>query len=89
MGPVYAGELQCRGLAMKVEAFDEHGKPVRNRQGELVCTAAFPSMPITFWDDPDGNKYRAAYFDVYPDVWRHGDFIEIRENNSREIFFAF
>jgi acetoacetyl-CoA synthetase len=77
MAPVYAGELQCRGLAMKVEAYDENGRPVIGQCGELVCTAPFPSMPIYFWDDPDGRKYHAAYFDVYPGVWRHGDFIEI------------
>ncbi len=82
MGPVYAGELQCRGLAMKVEAFDENGKPVVGRQGELVCTAPFPSMPIYFWNDPDGKKYHAAYFDVYPGVWRHGDYIEITERGG-------
>jgi acetoacetyl-CoA synthetase len=77
MAPVYAGELQCRGLGMKVEACDENGRPVIGRRGELVCKAPFPSMPIYFWDDPDGRKYHAAYFDVYPGVWRHGDFIEI------------
>ncbi|MBW1699281.1 MAG: acetoacetate--CoA ligase [Deltaproteobacteria bacterium] len=82
MGPVYAGELQCRGLGMKVEAFDENGKPVRNQQAELVCTAAFPSMPIYFWNDPSGEKYHSAYFDVYPNVWRHGDFIEITERGG-------
>ncbi len=82
MGPVYAGELQCRALAMKVEAFDENGKPVVGRQGELVCTAPFPSMPIYFWNDPDGKKYHAAYFDVYPGVWRHGDYIEITERGG-------
>jgi acetoacetyl-CoA synthetase len=86
MGPVYAGELQCRGLAMKVEAFDEFGKPVTNQQGELVCTAPFPSMPIYFWDDPDGRKYHAAYFDVYPGIWRHGDFIEINERGGVTIY---
>ncbi|MBW1642401.1 MAG: acetoacetate--CoA ligase [Deltaproteobacteria bacterium] len=75
MGAVYAGELQCKGLAMKVEAFDEEGKSVINQEGELVCTAPFPSMPIYFWDDPDGKKYHSAYFDVYPNVWRHGDYI--------------
>jgi acetoacetyl-CoA synthetase len=74
IGPVYAGELQCRGLGMKVEAFDENGQPVVNQQGELVCTAPAPSMPVHFWDDPDGRKYHAAYFDVYPGVWRHGDY---------------
>jgi acetoacetyl-CoA synthetase len=86
MGPVYAGELQCRGLAMKVEAFDENGKPVMNRQGELVCTAPFPSMPIYFWNDPENEKYHAAYFDVYPNVWRHGDFIEINEHGGVVIY---
>jgi acetoacetyl-CoA synthetase len=82
MGPVYAGELQCRGLGMKVEAFDENGKSIINTQGELVCTAPFPSMPVYFWDDPDNEKYHSAYFDVYPDVWRHGDFIEINERGG-------
>ncbi len=77
MAPVYAGELQCRGLGMKVEAFDQNGRSVIAQRGELVCTAPFPSMPIYFWDDPDGIKYHNAYFDVYPGIWRHGDFIEI------------
>ncbi|MFH1974548.1 MAG: acetoacetate--CoA ligase [Pseudomonadota bacterium] len=86
MGSVYSGELQCRGLAMKVEAFDENGKPVINQQGELVCTAPFPSMPIYFWDDPDGKKYYNAYFDVYPNVWRHGDFIEINDRGGVTIY---
>ncbi len=86
MGPVYAGELQCRCLAMKVEAYDDNGKPVINQQGELVCTAASPSMPIYFWDDPDGSKYHAAYFDVYPNVWRHGDFIEINDRGGVVIY---
>ncbi len=86
MGPVYAGELQCRGLAMKVEAFDEQGKPMTNKQGELVCMAPFPSMPIYFWDDPNGEKYHAAYFDVYPNVWRHGDFIEVNEHGGVVIY---
>jgi acetoacetyl-CoA synthetase len=82
MGQVYAGELQCRPLGMKVYAFDDSGKPVINQQGELVCTTPFPSMPIYFWDDPDGQKYHSAYFDVYPNVWRHGDFIEINERGG-------
>jgi acetoacetyl-CoA synthetase len=86
MGPVYAGELQCRCLGMKVEAFDENGKSVINQQGELVCTAAAPSMPIYFWQDPDNEKYHAAYFDVYPHVWRHGDFIEINERGGVTIY---
>ncbi len=86
MGPVYAGEIQCRGLAMKVEAFDSHARPVIAQKGELVCTAPFPSMPIYFWDDPDGNKYHSAYFDVYPNVWRHGDFIEINDRGGVTIY---
>lgn len=86
MGPVYAGELQCRDLAMKVEAFDENGKPVINQQGELVCSAPSPAMPIYFWDDPDGKKYHAAYFDVYPNIWRHGDFIEINDRGGVVIY---
>ncbi len=77
MAPVYPGELQCRGLGMKVEAFDPEGRSVVGEKGELVCTAPFPSMPIHFWNDPDGEKYRSAYFDVYPGVWRHGDYIRI------------
>jgi acetoacetyl-CoA synthetase len=86
MGPVYAGELQCRGLAMKVEAFDETGRSVINQQAELVCTAPFPSMPIYFWNDPDFKKYHAAYFDVYPNVWRHGDYIKITERGGVIMF---
>ncbi len=86
MMPVYAGELQCRGLAMKVEAFDDNAKPVVNQQGELVCTAPFPSMPIYFWDDPEGKKYHSAYFDVYPDIWRHGDYIEVNDRGGVTIY---
>ena len=66
IGPVYDGELQCRGLGMKVEAFDDQGKPVIDELGELVCTAPFPSMPLYFWNDPDEEKYLSAYFEVYP-----------------------
>ncbi len=86
IGPVYSGELQCRGLGMKVHAFDDNGKPVINQQGELVCTAPAPSMPIYFWDDPDGKKYHAAYFDVYPGVWKHGDYILINEHGGIVIY---
>ena len=77
MGAVYTGELQCRGLGMKVYAYDDDGKPVVGQQGELVCTAPFPSMPIYFWGDEDGSKYRSAYFDDFPGIWTHGDFIEV------------
>jgi acetoacetyl-CoA synthetase len=86
MGPVYAGELQCRCLGMKVEAFDDNGEPIRNQQGELVCMAPAPPMPIYFWEDPDGQKYRDAYFDVYPGIWRHGDFIEINDRGGVVIY---
>src|SRR6056297_446120 len=86
MGPVYSGELQTRGLAMKVEAFNEDGKPVLNEQGELVCTAPFPSMPIYFWNDPDNQKYHDAYFDVFPGLWRHGDYIEINDHGGVKIY---
>ncbi len=82
MGPVYAGELQCRCLGMKVEAWDEAGKPVVGEQAELVCAAAAPCMPIYFWEDPTGARYHAAYFDMFPGVWRHGDFIEINDRGG-------
>jgi len=76
MGPVWRGEIQAKGLGMAVEVFDEHGKALKGEKGELVCTRPFPSMPIGFWNDPDGSKYRAAYFEKYPNVWRHGDWCE-------------
>ncbi len=86
LGSVYAGELQCRGLGMNVHAFNEEGKSVINQKGELVCTTPFPSMPIYFWDDPDGKKYHAAYFDVYPNIWCHGDFIKISEHGGMVMY---
>jgi acetoacetyl-CoA synthetase len=86
MGSVYAGELQCRGLGMKVEAYGDSGKPVIGEKGELVCTAAAPSMPIYFWNDPDGKKYRGAYFDFYPGIWHHGDYIEVTERGGVIIY---
>jgi acetoacetyl-CoA synthetase len=76
-GPVWRGEIQCRGLGMKVEVFDEAGRSVRGEKGELVCTAPFPSMPAGFWDDPDGSRYHAAYFARFPGVWSHGDYVEL------------
>jgi acetoacetyl-CoA synthetase len=75
--PVYEGEIQCRGLGMQVEIYDEDGHPVTGEKGELVCTAPFPSMPIGFWNDPDGVKYRGAYFERFPNVWCHGDYAEL------------
>jgi acetoacetyl-CoA synthetase len=71
---------------MKVEAYNSQGKPVIGEQGELVCSASFPSMPIYFWNDPEWKKYRSAYFDVFPNVWHHGDFIEITEQGGVKIF---
>jgi len=86
MAPVYIGELQCRGLGMKVESFNDNGKPITGQQGELVCTAPFPSRPIDFWDDPDNKKYNDAYVDVYPNIWRHGDYIEVNDRGGVQIF---
>lgn len=86
MGPVYSGELQCRCLGLKVLAYDDMGRPVIGEKGELVCAAPFPSMPIYFWNDPDWKKYHDAYFDVYPGIWRHGDFIEISARGGVTIF---
>ncbi|MET4161297.1 acetoacetyl-CoA synthetase [Marinobacterium sp. MBR-111] len=80
--PVYAGELQCRGLGMAVEIFDDNGKPVRGEKGELVCTRPFPSMPIGFWNDEDGQKYHDAYFGQFDNIWAHGDYGEITEHDG-------
>jgi acetoacetyl-CoA synthetase len=80
--PVHAGEIPGRCLGAKVEAFGPDGTPVVGERGELVLTAPMPSMPVGFWDDPDGERYRDAYFDVYPGVWRHGDWLELTERGS-------
>ena len=80
--PVYRGEIQTRGFGMAVEVFDENGRPVVGERGELVCTAPFPSMPVSFWNDDDGSRYRAAYFDSWPNVWRHGDWAELTEHGG-------
>jgi len=80
--PVYRGELQCRGLGMKVEVWDEDGRSLVGEKGELVCTAPFPSMPVGFWNDPDDAKYRAAYFERFPDVWHHGDYAVLTERGG-------
>ena len=84
--PVWRGEIQCLSLGMKVQIFDESGASVVREQGELVCTAPFPSMPVYFWNDPTGEKYRSAYFDFYPNVWRHGDWAEITEHDGVVIY---
>ena len=86
MGPVYIGELQCRGLGMKVYAYDDDGTPVVGKQAELVCAAPFPSMPIFFWGDDDGSKYRSAYFDEFPGIWTHGDFVMVTEHGGLIMF---
>mgnify|MGYP001086387535 CR=1 FL=1 len=80
--PVYRGELQCRGLGMKVEVWDEDGRSVTGEKGELVCTAPFPSMPVGFWNDADGAKYRAAYFERFSGVWHHGDYALLTERGG-------
>ena len=84
--PVVRGELQCRGLGMDVQSYDQHGRSVTNKKGELVCTKAFPSMPIHFWNDPDGSKYQKAYFETFPGIWHHGDYIEINDHGGVKIY---
>ena len=84
--PVYGGEIQAKGLGMDVHAYDEQGNSVVCKKGELVCTTPFPSMPIRFWNDKDGEKYRKAYFDKIPGVWVHGDFIEITPRGGAIIY---
>jgi acetoacetyl-CoA synthetase len=84
--PVNRGEIQCRGLGMAVEIFDDAGRPLYGERGELVCTAPFPSMPVGFWNDPTGEKYRAAYFERFPGVWHHGDYATITEHDGFVIY---
>ena len=86
--PVYAGELQSPALGMKIKAYDEKAEPIFDQQGELVCEAPSPSMPLYFWDDPDGSKYHKAYFDVYPGVWRHGDYVLIHSDTGGVTFYG-
>ncbi len=84
--PVYRGEIQCRGLGLHVEVYDDQGHAVVAEKGELVCTAPFPSMPIGFWNDPDGKKYRDAYFARFPGIWCHGDYMELTERGTCVIY---
>jgi acetoacetyl-CoA synthetase len=84
--PVWRGELQCRMLGMKVEVWSDEGRPIEGQKGELVCTAPFPTMPLGFWNDPDGRKYRAAYFEKYENVWRHGDWSEVTPHGGMVIY---
>ncbi|HEY2805672.1 MAG TPA: acetoacetate--CoA ligase [Gemmatimonadales bacterium] len=85
-GPVWRGEIQAKGLGLAVEVFDDAGVSLENQKGELVCTKAFPSMPIGFWNDPDGSRYHAAYFDKFPNVWRHGDWSEVTGHGGMIIY---
>ncbi len=84
--PVHRGELQCRGLGMAVEVFDDEGRSHSDEPGELVCTRPFPSMPVGFWNDPDGSKYRAAYFERFPGVWHHGDWARLTPHGGLVIY---
>ncbi|RMH43996.1 MAG: acetoacetate--CoA ligase [Deltaproteobacteria bacterium] len=86
IGPVYRGELQMRGLGMRVAVFDDQGREVRGQKGELCCTRPFPSMPIYFWNDPDGKRYHDAYFARFPNVWCHGDYAELTEHDGMIIY---
>ncbi len=86
VAPVYRGEIQCRGLGMAVDVLDDSGNSLRGAPGELVCTKPFPSMPVSFWNDPDGAKYRAAYFETFPGVWRHGDWAELTQHDGVVIY---
>ncbi len=86
--PVYAGELQGPGLAMKVKAYDENGKPAWDKEGELVCEAPAPPMPLYFWNDPNGEKYKAAYFEHYPNIWRHGDYVVMHKESGGITFYG-
>ncbi len=81
-GAVWRGEIQAPGLGMAVDVFDDDGKPVRSEKGELVCTKPFPCMPVAFWNDPDDRKYRAAYFERFPNTWCHGDYVELTEHGG-------
>ena len=88
ISPVYSGELQKPGLGMKIECFDSNGNPVRDVQGELVCLCPAPPMPLYFWNDEDGKRYHSAYFDVYPGVWRHGDYVMFHSDTGGVTFYG-
>jgi acetoacetyl-CoA synthetase len=84
--PVWRGEIQSLGLGMKIEVWDEQGRPQPDGKGELVCSASFPSMPVAFWNDPGDAKYRAAYFEHFPGVWRHGDWCELTAHGGMVVY---
>ncbi|MBS3905859.1 MAG: acetoacetate--CoA ligase [Syntrophaceae bacterium] len=86
--PVYAGELQGPALGMKVKAYDENGKPAWDKEGELVCETPAPPMPLYFWNDPNGEKYRSAYFEHYPNIWRHGDYVIMHKDTGGITFYG-
>ena len=86
IAPVWRGELQTRGLGMAVEVWNDAGQPVTGEAGELVCTRPFPSMPVGFWNDPDGSRYRSAYFERFPGVWTHGDLVELTAHDGLIIY---
>jgi acetoacetyl-CoA synthetase len=88
LSPVKRGKLQCRGLGAKIEAWDERGRSISNSVGELVITAPFPCMPVCFWNDPDGSRFKSSYFDHYPGVWRHGDWIEIYSADGQCVIYG-
>jgi len=88
IAPVYRGEIQCRALGMAVETFDDDGQPITGDKGELVCTKAFPSMPVKFWNDPDNARYRAAYFEKYDNIWCHGDFVSIDKETGGIVIYG-
>src|SRR5690606_16053782 len=84
--PVKRGIIQTRALGLAVDVFDDNGKPIRNEKGELVCTAPFPSMPIGFWNDPDGARYKDAYFNRFDNIWCHGDYVELDDDGGMVIY---
>jgi acetoacetyl-CoA synthetase len=86
--PVYPGKLQCRGLGAPIEAWNEEGKPVWDEVGELVLTAPMPCMPVRFWNDPDGSRMQASYFQHFPGIWRHGDWIEISASDGQCVIYG-
>jgi acetoacetyl-CoA synthetase len=83
---VYRGEIQCRGLGMAIEVFDDNGHPLQGDKGELVCTQTFPSQPVFFWGDDSGEKYHNAYFARFDNVWHHGDYVRLTEHNGIVIY---
>src|SRR5690606_41069447 len=84
--PVYAGEIQCLALGCNLEAFKEAGQSVLEEEGELVITQPMPSMPVFFWNDPDFKRYKESYFEMYPAIWRHGDWIKITSRGGVVIY---